>query len=89
MYHSLTNKRSIDLRNKNPESVPYSGLVGDCDSLDEALKNAHSLLTASAHHNTYRIQRLYVADVMTALQLIQNTLSKNYEVYRKVDQDTE
>ena len=76
------------MEDKNLESIPYSGLVAHRDSLDEAFKDAKSLLTQSAN-NEYELQNVYVSDVLTALQLIQNTLSKQYDVYRKVDQDTE
>ena len=76
------------MEDTNLESIPYSGLVAHRDSLDEAFKDAKSLLTQSAN-NEYELQNVYVSDVLTALQLIQNTLSKQYEVYRKVDQDTE
>jgi len=76
------------LKDKNLESIPYEGLVAHRDSLDEAFKDAKSLLTQSAN-NRYELQNVYVSDVFTALTLIQNTLSKQYEVYRKVDQDTE
>ena len=76
------------MEDKNLESIPYSGLVAHRDSLVEAFKDAKSLLTQSAN-NEYELQNVYVSDVLTALQLIQNTLSKQYDVYRKVDQDTE
>jgi len=76
------------LEDKNLESIPYSGLVAHRDNLDEAFENAKSMLTQSAN-NKYELQNVYVSDVLVALQMIQNTLSKKYEVYRKVEQENE
>tara|TARA_R100000781_G_C3986921_1_gene95536 strand:+ start:58 stop:288 length:231 start_codon:yes stop_codon:yes gene_type:complete len=76
------------LEDKNLESIPYSGLVAYRETLDEAFKNARSMLTQGAN-NKDELQSLYVKDVLIALQVIQNTLHKKYEVYRKVKQDTE
>ncbi len=76
------------MKDNNLEAIPYSGLVAHRDSLDEAFEYAKSILTQSAN-NKYELQNVYVKDVLIALQMIQNTLSKQYEVYRKVDQDTE
>ena len=76
------------MKDKNLESIPYSGLVAHRDNLDEAFDNAKSLLTQSAN-NKYELQNVYVSDVLIALQMIQNTLSKKYDVYRKVEQESE
>ena len=76
------------LKDKNLESIPYSGLVAYHDNLDEAFENAKSMLTQGAN-NKYKLQNVYVSDVLVALQMIQNTLSKKYEVYRKVEQENE
>jgi len=76
------------LEDKNLESIPYSGLVAHRDNLDEAFENAKSMLTQGAN-DKYKLQNVYVSDVLVALQMIQNTLSKKYDVYRKVDQETE
>ena len=76
------------MEDKNLESIPYSGLVAHRDNLDEAFENAKSMLTQSAN-NKYELQNVYVSDVLVALQMIQNTLSKKYEVYRKVEQENE
>jgi hypothetical protein len=72
-----------ELKGKKPVSIPLSGLVATPDTLDEALNNAKSLLTQGSSLK-YKLQNVYVSDVLIALQMIQNTLSKNYEVY-KVD----
>jgi len=84
----LNNKSEYRLEDKNLESIPYAGLVAHRDTLDEAFENAKSLLTQSAN-NKYELQNVYVSDVLVALQLIQNTLSKKYDVYRKVEQENE
>ena len=76
------------MKDKNLESIPYSGLVAHRDNLDEAFENAKSMLTQSAD-NRYELQNVYVSDVLIALQMIQNTLSKKYDVYRKVEQESE
>jgi len=76
------------LKDKNLESIPYAGLVAHRDNLDEAFENAKSMLTQSAN-NKYELQNVYVSDVLIALQLIQNTLSKKYDVYRKIEQENE
>ncbi len=76
------------MEGKNLESIPYSGLVAHRDNLDEAFENAKSMLTQSAN-NKYELQNVYVSDVLVALQMIQNTLSKKYDVYRKVEQENE
>ena len=76
------------MEDKNLESIPYSGLVAHRDNLDEAFENAKSMLTQGAN-DKYKLQNVYVSDVLVALQMIQNTLSKKYDVYRKVDQETE
>ena len=76
------------MEEKNLESIPYSGLVAHRDNLDEAFQDAKSLLTQSAS-NKYELQKVYVSDVLIALQMIQNTLSKKYDVYRRVNQDNE
>ena len=69
-----------ELKGKKPVSIPQSGLVATPDTLDEALNNAKSLLTQGASRK-HKLQNVYVNDVLIALQMIQNTLSKNYEVY--------
>ena len=69
-----------ELKGKQPVSIPLSGLVATPDTLDEALDKAKSLLTQGASRK-YKLQNVYVSDVLIALQMIQNTLSKNYEVY--------
>ena len=64
-------------------SIPSSGLVATPDTIDQAFDRAKQLLTGSAHHKTQRLQRVFTVDVLTALQMIQNTLSENYEVFSK------
>jgi hypothetical protein len=76
------------LKDKNPESIPYSGLVATPETIEEALLKAKSLLTQSAN-NEYELQNVYVSDVLIALQMIQNTLSKKYYLLPVVDQDNE
>ena len=77
-----------ELKGKQPVSIPLSGLVATPETLDEALKRAHSLLTQGASRK-HKLQNVYVSDVLIALQMIQNTLSKNYEVYEVENKDTE
>ena len=76
------------MKDKNPESIPYSGLVATPETIEEALLQAKSLLTQSAN-NKYELQNVYVSDVLIALQMIQNTLSKKYYLLPVVDQDNE
>ena len=76
------------MKDKNPESIPYSGLVATPETIEEALLKAKSLLTQSAN-NKYELQNVYVSDVLIALQMIQNTLSKKYYLLPVVDQDNE
>ena len=76
------------MKDKNPESIPYSGLVATPETIEEALLKAKSLLTQSAN-NEYELQNVYVSDVLIALQMIQNTLSKKYYLLPVVDQDNE
>ena len=76
------------MKDKNLESIPYSGLVATPETIDEAFGRAKSSLTQGAN-NQYELQNVYVSDVYVALQMIQNTLSKKYEVYRKVEQENE
>ena len=72
-----------ELKGKKPVSIQQSGVVATPDTLDEAWDKSKSLLTQGASRK-YKLQNVYVSDVLIALQMIQNTLSKNYEVY-KVD----
>ena len=76
------------MKDKNPESIPYSGLVATPETIEEALLKAKSLLTQSAN-NEYELQNVYVSDVLIALQMIQNTLSKKYYLLPAIDQDSE
>mgnify|MGYP003110827680 FL=1 len=76
------------MKDKNPESIPYSGLVATPETIEEALLKAKSLLTQSAN-NEYELQNVYVSDVLIALQMIQNTLSKKYYLLPVIDQDNE
>jgi hypothetical protein len=77
-----------ELKGKKPVSIPLSGLVATPDTLEEALKRSLSLLTRGASRK-HKLQNVYVSDVKIALQMIQNTLSKNYEVYKVENKDTE
>ncbi len=76
------------MKDKHPESIPYSGLVATPETLDEAFDRAKSSLIQGAN-DKYELQNVYVSDVLIALQMIQNTLSKKYDVYRKVEQESE
>ena len=78
------------LKDKHPESIPYSGLVATPETLDEAFNRAKSSLIQGAN-DKYELQNVYVSDVLIALQMIQNTLSKKYYVLDRpeIDQDTE
>ena len=73
---------------KHPESIPYSGLVATPETLDEAFDRAKSSLIQGAN-DKYELQNVYVSDVLIALQMIQNTLSKKYYVLPAIEQDTE
>ena len=76
------------MEDKHPESIPYSGLVATPETLDEAFDRAKSSLIQGAN-DKYELQNVYVSDVLIALQMIQNTLSKKYYVLPAIEQDTE
>tara|TARA_X000001388_G_scaffold18730_1_gene12119 strand:+ start:953 stop:1183 length:231 start_codon:yes stop_codon:yes gene_type:complete len=76
------------LDDKHPESIPYSGLVATPETLDEAFDRAKSSLIQGAN-DKYELQNVHVSDVLIALQMIQNTLSKKYYVLPAIEQDTE
>ena len=76
------------LEDKHPESIPYSGLVATPETIDEAFDRAKSSLIQGANRK-YKLQNVYVSDVLIALQMIQNTLSKKYYVLPAIEQDTE
>jgi len=75
VYHSLTKKWSIDLKNnRSPISIPSCGLVSTHTTITEALEYAVEFIGSG---RSGAIQK----DVMIAVQMIQNTLSEHYDVY--------
>ena len=76
------------MKDKTPESIHYSGLVATPETIDEAFDRAKSSLIQGANHK-HELQNVYVSDVLIALQMIQNTISKKYYLLPVVDQDNE
>ena len=67
---------------KKAIEIPTSGLVFTPETIDDAFSRAKSLLTQS-HTKKHKITNLYVSDALIALQMIQNTLSEKYDIYKK------
>ena len=72
------------LKGKRPIDIPHSGLVGDFKDIDTAFKVAlKSLLNSRSLNNSKTWKIVNVNDIYMNLQLVQNTLARNYDVYEK------